>query len=140
MTADFIEHTTLPEGVDSRPWREETLTAMKAKGVMFVRLSYSPDEPNHLYIEGWVVEPKDQGPHPWEASASTPATKFVGDLRHPDLRAGAMTGYLRQALEGIEEGLAYMSAGINVAARDRFERLAADIRHTLKLIAEVDGT
>lgn len=68
------------------------------------------------------------------------APKFVGDLAHPHLRIGALMGFLRQALEGIEAALAYMPAGINVAARDRLERQAADIRDTLARIAEADGS
>jgi hypothetical protein len=67
MAANFIESTTLPEGEDFRPWRDATLTALKAKGVTFVRLSYQPDKPKRLYIEGWLAQPDDQGPHPWES-------------------------------------------------------------------------
>ena len=70
MTADFIEHKTMRGNGDRGPWVAETWAAMQAKGATYGRLSHPIDDPDNMWMEGWLAMPADQGPHPWETATT----------------------------------------------------------------------
>lgn len=67
--ADFIENKVMRGDGDQYPWVDETCKAMKAKGATFFRVSHPLDKPDDMWLEGWIVKPEHQGPHPWECPA-----------------------------------------------------------------------
>lgn len=65
MSADTVVKTIL-NGTGRREWVLEQTAKLRADGCTFFRLSHPIDKPDEMYLEGWIVKPEDQGPHPWE--------------------------------------------------------------------------
>lgn len=71
MEPDFIAQTAEPMlAGERRQWVVERCRESRAKGITFHRLSCHPQNRDLLLLEGWKVQPEDQGEPRFQFAAS----------------------------------------------------------------------